>query len=68
MLTINQIRENSAFIIERLKIKNFNAEEITSKIIRLDSERREIQTKTDSLQNEMNNVSKTIGTLMQQGK
>jgi seryl-tRNA synthetase len=68
MLTINQIRDNSALIINRLKIKNFNAEEIIAKIIQLDSERREIQTKTDSLQNEMNNVSKTIGTLMQQGK
>ena len=68
MLTINQIREDSAFITGRLKIKNFNAEEILSKIIRLDSERREIQTKSDALQNEMNNVSKTIGTLMQQGK
>ena len=68
MLTTNQIRENSDFIINRLKIKNFNAEGIISKIIRLDSERREIQTKTDALQNEMNNASKTIGTLMQQGK
>ena len=68
MLTINQIRENNAFIINRLKIKNFDAGEIISKIIGLDSERREIQTKTDSLQNEMNNVSKTIGTLMQQSK
>ena len=68
MLTINQIRENSSFIINRLKVKNFNSEEIIAKIIQLDSERREIQTKTDSLQNEMNNVSKTIGTLMQQGK
>jgi len=68
MLTINQIRENSAFIINRLKVKNFAAEEIISNIIRLDSERREIQTKADSLQNEMNNASKAIGTLMQQGK
>ncbi|MDR2887379.1 MAG: serine--tRNA ligase [Bacteroidales bacterium] len=68
MLTVNQIRENSSFVISRLKIKNFNAEEIIDKIIHLDSERREIQKKTDGLQNEMNSVSKTIGTLMQQDR
>ena len=52
MLTINQIRENRDFIIERLKVKNFKADEIIDRIIQLDTSRREIQAKTDSLQNE----------------
>lgn len=68
MLTINQIRENRDFIIERLKIKNFNASEIIANIIELDTRRREIQTKTDALQNEMNLISKEIGSLMKAGK
>ena len=68
MLTINLIREKKDFIIERLKVKNFDAEEILEKILSIDSLRREIQTKTDSLQAEMNRISKEIGTLMQNGK
>ena len=68
MLTINFIREKQEFIIERLRIKNFEAEEIINKIILLDSSRREIQTKTDMMQAEMNRISKEIGTLIKDGK
>jgi seryl-tRNA synthetase len=68
MLTINQIRENRDFITERLKVKNFRAEEIIARIIELDTARREIQTRTDSMQNEMNLISKEIGALMKAGK
>jgi seryl-tRNA synthetase len=68
MLTINLIREKKEFVIERLKVKNFKAEEIINKIIALDSSRREIQSKSDFLQSEMNRISKEIGALMQSGK
>ncbi len=68
MLTINLIRERKEFIIERLKVKNFKAEEIIEKILALDSARREIQLKTDSMQAEMNLISKEIGNLMKSGK
>ena len=33
MLTLNLIRENREFVVEKLKIKNFDAGEITQKII-----------------------------------
>jgi len=68
MLTINLIRERKEFIIERLKVKNFKAEEIIERILALDSSRREIQLKTDSMQAEMNLISKEIGNLMKSGK
>jgi seryl-tRNA synthetase len=68
MLTINIIRERKEFIIERLKIKNFEAEKILSTIISLDSSRREFQSKTDILQAEMNRISKEIGVLMKEGR
>jgi len=68
MLTINLIREKKDFIIERLKVKNFEADEIISKILLLDSSRREIQTKTDMMQGELNRISREIGTLMKEGK
>lgn len=68
MLTINLIREKKEFVIERLKIKNFEAEEIINRIVALDSSRREIQSKTDTLQGDMNRISKEIGSLMKDGK
>lgn len=68
MLTINLIREKKEFIIERLKVKNFKAEEIIDKILSLDTSRREIQSKTDALQGDMNRISKEIGSLLKDGK
>jgi seryl-tRNA synthetase len=68
MLTINLIREKKEFIIERLKVKNFEAEEIINRILVLDSSRREIQAKSDMLQGDMNRISKEIGSLMKEGK
>jgi len=68
MLTINLIREKKDFIIERLKVKNFDAEEIINKILTLDTSRREIQSRTDSMQGEMNRISKEIGSLIKEGR
>jgi seryl-tRNA synthetase len=68
MLTINLIRERKDFVIERLKIKNFEADVIVNRILSLDSSRREIQSKADSMQGEMNRISKEIGVLMKEGR
>jgi seryl-tRNA synthetase len=68
MLTINLIREKREFVIERLKVKNFDAEAITGKIIEFDILRRDVVSKTDNLQSEMNRVSKEIGTMLKEGK
>ncbi len=68
MLTLNFIRENKDLIIERLKVKNFDAENTLDTIIELDNKRRETQQETDSLQAEMNIISKKIGQLFSQGR
>ena len=68
MLPITLIRENREFVAERLKIKNFQAEDILDKILELDSKKRDIQTKSDALLAEMNKISKEIGSLMKEGK
>ena len=68
MLTINLIREKKDFVIERLKVKNFDAGTIIEKILILDTARRDTQTKTDLLLAEMNKISKEIGLLMKEGK
>jgi len=68
MLTINLIREKKDFIIKRLKIKNFESEKIVNKILTLDTSRREIQSRADSMQADMNRISKEIGTMMREGR
>lgn len=68
MLTINLIREKKDYVIERLKLKNFNAEDIIEKVIDLDTAKREIQSKANLLEADMNRISKEIGILMKNGK
>lgn len=68
MLTINLIREKKDFVIKRLKVKNFNAEELIDSILLLDTSRREIQNKADMVQAEMNRISREIGLLLKSGK
>ncbi len=68
MLTINLIRDKREFVIERLRVKNFKADEIVDTIISLDSSRREIQSKADNLLAEMNRISKEIGSLIKNGR
>lgn len=68
MLTLKFIQENPEFVIERLKIKNFDASEVVNKVIELDNTRKSIQTELDATQAEMNRVSKEIGNLFKEGK
>jgi len=68
MLTLNLIREKREYIVERLRIKNFDAEEITRKIYEVDLKRRDTQLKADNLLSEMNRLSREIGTLFAEGK
>ncbi len=68
MLTLNRIREERDYIIESLKVKNFDASRIIDKVIELDKDRRETKQKSDNLQAEMNALSKEIGKLFGQGK
>ncbi len=68
MLTLNLIREKRDFVVEQLKVKNFDAGTVIDQILTLDSDRRETQVKTDMLQSEMNKISKEIGILMKEGK
>lgn len=64
MLTINLIRENREEIIERLKIRDFDADKIINKVLEVDQYRRNIQKTQDSKQAELNTLSKEIGILL----
>ena len=68
MLTINLIREKSDLVIERLKVKNFDAEPLINRILSTDIKRREIQVRSDNLLSEMNKISREIGMLMKAKK
>jgi seryl-tRNA synthetase len=68
MLTLNLLREQTSFVIERLKIKNFDAAPIVSLILDLDRRRRELQSESDAVLAELNNLSRQIGSLMKEGK
>jgi seryl-tRNA synthetase len=67
MLTLRFIQENRDFIIERLKIKNFDATKITDQILALDKERRSMQAAMDDNKAELNKLSKEIGKLFKNG-
>lgn len=68
MLTLKLLREEPEFVIERLAVKNFDAREIVNEILEADKERREIQTKKDSVLAEQNVKAKEIGKLIKEGK
>jgi seryl-tRNA synthetase len=68
MLQLNYIRENTAEVIDRLAVKNFNATEIIQEILVLDNLRRETQKKLDDSLAEANNLAKEIGNLFKSGK
>ena len=68
MLTLAIIREKTEEVIQRLKVKNFHAEEIINRILALDKNRRSLQYLQDSKQSELNAISKLIGSLFQEGK
>lgn len=68
MLTIQFIKENPQEVIERLKIKNFDASELVKEILELDNKRRETQKKLDDILSESKSMAKEIGMLFKQGK
>jgi seryl-tRNA synthetase len=68
MLQINFIRQNKEEVISRLKIKHFDAAHLVEMIIRLDEQRREMQTKTDETLAEANQIAKSIGQLYKSGR
>lgn len=68
MLTLQQIKENPAYIVERLAVKGFDAKGPVDKILGLDNLRRELQLSNDNRAAELNRISGTIGKLMKEGR
>lgn len=68
MLTLQQIKENPARIIERLAIKGFDGKEAIEAVVALDDNRKALQLNNDNLAAELNRSAATIGQLMKEGR
>jgi seryl-tRNA synthetase len=68
MLTLKYIQENKQEVIEKLKIKNFDASAIVDQIQQKDNERKKTQKEQDDILAQINSISKKIGNLFKSGK
>ena len=68
MLQIQLIRENPQFVIERLKVKHFDAEQIIAEITQLDVDIRQNKKNLDDNLMEQKKLSAEIGKLFKEGK
>ena len=68
MLHIPYLREHKNEIIEKLKIKNFEANEIIENLLIKDDERKTTQKELDDLLSKSNQLSKQIGEMYQSGQ
>jgi len=68
MLTLNQIRENTNVVIDRLKIKNFDAVNILNQVLVFDKQRRKVLTEIELLKGEINSCSRDIALLYKEGR
>ncbi len=68
MLTLKVITENTEEVIRRLAKKHYDAKEIIARVIEIDRKRKKSQTQLDANLAELNQLSKSIGQLMKDGK
>lgn len=68
MLQLNYIRTNREAVIERLAIKNFDAESLIDTVLNLDEDRRKNLVMLENIQAEANSIAKEIGILFKEGK
>ena len=68
MIPIQTLREKPDFVVERLKIKNFEAQQIVHDVLELDTEIRTLKKSLDDNLMQQNKLSKEIGVLFQTGK
>ncbi len=68
MLTLKVITENPDEVVRKLAKKHFEAKDLISKILELDKVRRSSQAQLDATLAEINSLSKSVGSLMKEGK
>ena len=68
MLTLKMLRDDPAAVVEKLKIKNFDAQPIVDRVLELGAARRSCQTESDALLAVQKQKAAEIGGLMRQGR
>ena len=68
MLTLKTINDNPNEVIDRLRKRNFDAENMINEVLSLDEKRRNAQTQLDNTLAEVNSISRTIGNYFKEGK
>jgi len=69
MLQINYIKNNRDEVVAGLQKRNIQTpESVVDEVLELDQVRRNTQTESDAVLNELNTISKSIGKLFQEGK
>ena len=68
MLTLQVIKENPEFVIERLAVKGFDGRAIITEILEIDAERRKLQAKTDSDAAELKKLAAAIAIHYKKGE
>jgi len=68
MLTLNAIKENPEYIIERLAVKHFDGRTAITEVLELDKKRRALQQQCDSDASQLKKMASSIAMLMKSGK
>lgn len=68
MLEIARIREEKKQIIEKMKVRGVDVSPQVEQVLKVDEDRRTTQKELDDVSAEMNQISKSIGQLFQEGK
>ena len=68
MLTLKTLRDNPELVVRKLAVKNFDAGEIVAEIIKLDDNRKALQTESDALLSQQKQKAAAIGKLLKEGK
>lgn len=68
MLTLQLIKSDPEFVINRLAVKGFDGRQVINQILDIDAERRRLQQQCDSDASRLKKLASSIGALMKQGK
>ena len=68
MLQVPFIRENKEAVVQALAKRNIDAESLIETVVKLDEERRSLQTQLDTTLSQSNKLSKQIGDLFKSGR
>ncbi len=68
MLTLQQIKADPQYIVERLAVKGFDGHKPIARVLALDDLRRQLQLKNDNASATLNRMAASIGKAMKEGR